>query len=77
MLKQAQGEIFRSYFGLLTSDQDPNRTINIAGPGRSTSPTRMATTVRLTVDESTGLPLKTSYPGSQGAIEETWSDLRE
>ena len=33
--------------------------------------------VRLTVDESTGLPLKTSYSGAQGAIEETWTDLRE
>jgi hypothetical protein len=77
MLKQAQGEIFRSYFGLLSSDRDPNRTVNFAGPGAVDISDKNGNTVRLTVDENTGLPLKTSYPGSQGAIEENWSDLRE
>jgi zinc protease len=76
MLKQAQGEIFRSYFGLMSSDRNPNRTVNYAGPGELDISDKTGAAVRLTVDESTGLPLKSSYNGAQGKIEETWSDLR-
>jgi hypothetical protein len=77
MLKQAQGEIFRSYFHLLASDRDPNRTVNYAGSGAIEISDKSGASLRLTVDESTGLPLKTSYAGPQGAMEEEWSDLRE
>ena len=76
MLNQAQGEIFRSYFSLMTSDRDANRTVNYAGPGLLDISDKSGNAVRLTVDENTGLPLKTSYSGPQGSIEETWSDLR-
>jgi len=77
MLKQAQGEIFRSYFGLMSSDRNPDRTVNYAGPGALDISDQSGNSVRLMVDEATGMPLKTSYPGSQGTIEESWSDLRE
>lgn len=77
MLKQAQGEIFRSYFRLLTSDRDANRTVNYAGVGLVDISDKSGNTVRLTVDENTGLPMKSSYTGPQGMIEESWSDLRE
>ena len=77
MLKQAQGEIFRNYFGLLTSDSNPNRTVDYAGPGVLDIKDKNGAAVRLTVDEGTGLPLKTSYSGAQGTIEESWSDLRD
>jgi zinc protease len=77
MLKQAQGEIFRSYFHLLTSDLDSSRTVNYAGVGLLDIFDQNGNAVRLLVDESTGLPLKTSYAGPQGTIDENWSDLRE
>ena len=77
MLKQAQGEIFRSYFHLLTSDRDPNRTVNYAGPGTIEISDKDGNSLRLIVDESTGLPLKTSYSGPQGPMDEEWSDFRD
>src|SRR5207247_3661201 len=77
MLKQAQGEIFRSYFGLMTSDRDRNRTVNYAGPGALDISDRSGNSVRLTVDEGTGLPGRTSYSGPQGPIEEYGSERRE
>jgi zinc protease len=77
MLKQAQSEIFRSYFHLLTSDRDSNRTVSYGGPGVLDITDKSGNAVRLFVDESTGMPQKTSYSGPQGAIEEIWSDLRD
>jgi zinc protease len=77
MLKQAQGEIFRSYFHLLASDRDPDRTVNYAGPGAVDIADKSGNSLRLNVDESTGLPLGTSYNGPQGPMEEDWSDLRD
>ena len=76
MLNQARGEIFRSYFSLLTSDRDPNRTVNLAGPGVIEIADKSGNALRLTVDESTGMPSKTSYAGPQDPIEENWSDFR-
>jgi hypothetical protein len=77
MLKQAQGEIFRSYFHLLTSDRDPNRTVNYAGPGAVDISDKNGNSLRLIVDEATGMPIKTTYTGPQGAMDEEWSDLRD
>jgi hypothetical protein len=77
MLKQAQGEIFRSYFHLLMSDRDPDRTVNYAGPGIVEISDKSGNSLRLSVDESTGLPLGTSYTGPQGPMVEEWSDLRD
>jgi hypothetical protein len=76
-LKQAQGEIFRSYFHLLTSDRDPSRTVNYAGPGAIDISDKSGNSLRLIVDEGTGLPMKASYVGVQGQMEEEWSDLRD
>ncbi len=77
MLKQAQGEIFRSYFHLLASDRDPDRTVNYAGSGALDISDKSGNSLRLSVDENTGLPQKTSYLGTQGPMEEDWSDLRD
>ena len=77
MLKQAQGEIFRSYFHLLTSDRDPDRTVNYAEPGVLEISDKSGASLRLIVDESTALPLGTSYTGPQGPMQEDWSDLRD
>ena len=76
MLKQAQGEIFRSYFHLMTSDRDPARTVNYAGGGVLDISDKSGNAVRLAVDESTGLPLKASYTDGPEMIEENWSDFR-
>jgi zinc protease len=77
MLKQAQGEIFRNYFRLLTSDSDSTRTVNYAGAGLLDISDKSGNTARLVVDDNTGLPLKLSYAGPQGVIEETFSDFRD
>ncbi len=77
MLKQAQGEIFRNYFHLLLSDRDPDRTVNYAGPGAIDISDKALNTVRLTVDENTGRPMRISYSGPQGAIEEEWTEFRD
>ena len=77
MLKQAQGEIFRNYFQLLLSDRDTGRTVNAAGGDSVEISDKSGNAVRLTIDKASGLPLKSSYAGPQGKIEETWSDLRD
>ena len=76
MLKQAQGEIFRSYFRLMTSDRDASRTVNYSGAGILDITDKSGGAVRLFIDEKTGLPQKQSYAGPQGTVEEIWSDLR-
>ena len=77
MLKQAQGEIYRNYFRLLISDRDSNRTVNLAGAGLLNISDKSGNTVRVVVDENTGLLSKMSYAGPQGTIEETFSDFRD
>jgi len=77
MLKQAQGEIFRSYFGLMNERSRSEPDVNYAGPGALDISDKSGNSVRLMVDESTGLPVKTSYAGPQETIEENWSELRD
>jgi hypothetical protein len=77
MLRQAQGEIFRSYFQLLLSDRDANRTVNAAGADSIEISDKSGNAARLTIDPNSGLPVKLSYAGPQGNIEETWADLRD
>jgi len=77
MLKQAQGEIFRNYVRLLTSDRDENRTVNLTGAGMLNISDKSGNSVRIVIDENTGLLSKLSYAGPQGTIEETYSDFRD
>jgi len=77
MLKQAQEKIFRSYFHLVTSDRDPDRTVNYADKAFLQISDKSGNSLRLIVDESTALPLGMSYNGPQGPMEEDWSDLRD
>ena len=77
MLKQAQGEIFRSYVHLLLSDRDADRTVNYAGEGTIEISDKSGNSVRLKVDEKTGMPTGESYAGPQGRVEESWSDWRD
>jgi hypothetical protein len=77
MLRQAQGEIFRSYFQLLLSDRDGDRTVNAAGADAIEISDKSGNAARLTIDPNSGLPVKLSYAGPQGKIEETWADLRD
>jgi len=77
MLRQAQGEVFRSYFHLMVSDRDPERTVNFVAPAVVEISDKNGNAARLTLDESSGLPLKASYESSQGKVEEGWSDWRD
>lgn len=77
MLSQAKGEIFRNYYHLFLSDADPNRTVNYAGGGVLEISDKNGAAAKVTIDESTGLPLAMSYQGPQGLIEENFSDFRE
>jgi hypothetical protein len=73
--------MFRQLLPLSLSDRDPNRTINYAGDGVLEISAKEGETVKLQVDEKTGVPLKLSYQeaGPQGpaAVDEVYSDWRE
>jgi zinc protease len=81
VLKQVRGEMFRQIVGLLLSDRDPDRTVNYAGDGVLEISSKNGESVRLQVDETTGVPLKLTYEeaGAAGpsSIELTYSDWRE
>jgi len=81
VLKQIQGEAFREIVSLVLSDRDPDRTVNLAGDGLIDISTKDGESVRLTVDEKTGLLAKLGYqqsPAEGGtAVEEIFSDWRD
>lgn len=81
VLKQVRGEMFRQIVGLLLSDRDPDRTVNYAGDGVIEISSKNGESVRLQLDENTGVPLKLAYQeaGAAGpsSIELTYSDWRE
>lgn len=80
VLKQIHGETFRQIASLALSDRDPNRTVNLVSPGVLEISSKDGESVRLTVDEKTGLPEKIAYqqsPAEGGtAVEELFSDWR-
>lgn len=81
MLKQVQSELFRIYPRLMLSDQLPGRTVNCSAPG-TLEISGDGITVRLFIDEATGMPVKETYqqPGMGGApatVEEVYGDFRE
>lgn len=81
VLKQIHGEAFRLLVRLVLSDRDPDRTVNLAGPGTLEISSKDGENVRLTVDAKTALPEKLAYqqsPAEGGAaVEEIFSDWRD
>jgi zinc protease len=80
-LKQAQGELFRSYFSLLLSDRDPGRTVALAGDNRLKISDSNGNSVELKIDPATKLISTISYlqeqPSSQPmSINMDFSDYR-
>ncbi len=81
VLKQIQGEAFRQIASLALSDRDAGRTVNQAADGVIEISSKDGESVRITVDEKTGLPAKLAYqqsPAEGGAaVEEIFSDWRD
>lgn len=82
VLQQVRGELFRLWIPLALSDRDPDRTVNYAGDGVLEISGKQGVSIRLKVDEASGIPISVSYSSSQmsGApeiVEETFSDWRD
>ena len=81
VLKQVRGELFRDFFSLLLSDRDPGRTVNAISDSEVDIANKDGESVRLTLDDKTGLPAKMTYQetGMSGptGIEESFGDWRE
>jgi zinc protease len=81
VLKQIQGEEFRQIASLALSDRDPNRTVNLAADGTLEISSKDGESVRITVDDKTGLPIKLAYQQSAAeggsAVEEVFLEWRE
>ena len=82
VVKQVRGEIFRQMVALAMSDRDPDRTVNYAGDGVLEISSKQGESVKLQIDEKTGMPLKISYqnpnPAGEGSVEqvyENWKDV--
>jgi zinc protease len=77
-VKQARAEVFRQIALIAMSDRDPDRTVNYTGAGVLEISSKSGESVRLEVDEKTGMPAKTSYQeGGQGVISQIFSDWRD
>ena len=81
VLKQIHGEAFRQIASLALSDRDPDRTVTQVADGVLEISSKEGESVRITVDEKTGLPAKLAYqqsPAEGGtAVEEVFSDWRD
>ena len=77
VLKQIHGEVFRQIPPLVLSDRDADRTVNLVAEGTLEISAKDGESVRLVVDEKTGLPSKIIYEGSQGPVDQVYSDWRE
>jgi zinc protease len=81
VLKQIQGEAFRQIASLALSDRDAGRTVSQSADGTLEISSKEGESVRMTVDEKTGLPAKLAYqqsPAEGGnAVEEIFSDWRD
>ncbi len=81
-LKQVREEQFRNYFRLLLSDRDPSRTVSSPADGVLEISDADGNSVRLIVDEKTGLPAKEVYReagpmGPPADMEETFEEFVE
>ncbi len=81
-LKQVREEQFRNYFRLLLSDRDPSRTVSSPADGILEISDADGNSVRLIVDDKTGLPAKEVYReagpmGPPADMEETFEEFVE
>jgi len=81
VLKQVQGELFRQLINLALSDRDPDRTATAVGANVLEISSKGGESVRLTLDEKTGLPTTLAYTQSQAeggkGVEQVYSDWRD
>jgi zinc protease len=80
LLQQVREELFRNYFSLLLSDRMVDRTISSPEPGVIDISDQAGNSVRLIVDEKTGLPAKEVYEsrqptGQTGSMEEVFDEF--
>jgi zinc protease len=79
-LKQVREELFRNYFRLLLSDRMPDRTVSSPEEGVVEISDPAGDSVKLLIDEKTGLPAKEVYKsaepmGGPVAMEEVFEDF--
>jgi predicted Zn-dependent peptidase len=81
VLKQIHGEAFRQIAGLALSDRDADRAVSEVADGVLEISSKDGESVRVTVDQKTGVPEKLAYkqsPAEGGSeVEETFSDWRD
>ncbi|MCU1272621.1 MAG: peptidase domain protein [Bryobacterales bacterium] len=81
-LQQVREELFRNYFRLLSSDRMPDRTVSSPEPGVIDITDQAGDSVRLIIDEKTGLPAKELYQSAQptgqsGSMEEVIEEFEQ
>ncbi|MBZ5592972.1 MAG: insulinase family protein [Acidobacteriia bacterium] len=79
-LKQVREELFRHYFRLLLSDREADRTVTSPEEGVIEISDQSGNSVKLFIDEKTGLPVKEVYSteqpmGPPGPMEEIFDDF--
>jgi hypothetical protein len=80
--KPVQDKLLRLYFPMLLSDRLPGRTVTWIAEGTLEISDGQGSTVRLFVDEKTGMPAKLEYSspgmnGSSSTIDETYDAFEE
>jgi zinc protease len=79
VLKQAQGEVFRSLFHVMLADRDASLEVSAAGDQTVEISSKDGNQVTLELDAATGLPKSETFAqeGTNAKIEETFSDWRD
>ena len=80
VLKQAELETFRVFFGLLLSDRDPARRVKAVEENVIEISDQQGHAVRLWIEEKTGLPVKQTYQspgGPPSEVEEVYDEWME
>jgi hypothetical protein len=80
-LKQVREELFRKYFRLLLSDRIPGRTVNSPEEGVIEISDQEGDSVKLFIDEKSGLPAREIYASAQltgppGTMEEIFDEFQ-
>ncbi len=80
--KQANGDVFRSYIGLLVSGRVEGRTVNAIDAATVEISDKNGNVARMTFDPATHLPKTLSYDavsvtGAAPVVQETFSDFRD
>ena len=80
--KQTNGDLFRSYIGLLLSSQVEGRTVSAIDTDTLEISDKSGNLARLTLDASTHLPARLSYDavsvtGTAPNVQESYADFRD